>query len=55
MHEYESHWESAFFITKCKHCGIIHERLSEDEKRKREMDEDRRRFERAVNEDEGIF
>ena len=55
MHEYKSDWEDAFYVTKCKHCGTICEKLTEEEKRKKDMEEDRRRYEQAVNEDEGIF
>lgn len=59
VHECISSWEKdengTFYVTKCKHCGIICEKLTQEEKRKRDMEEDIRRYEQAVNEDEGIF
>jgi hypothetical protein len=52
---WESHADNTFYITKCTHCGTICEKLTKEECKKRDEEEDRRRYEQAVNEDEGIF
>lgn len=59
LHECASSWEKYLddflYVTKCKHCGMVCEKLTSDEKSKRDMEKEIRRYERAVNEDEGIF
>jgi hypothetical protein len=60
FHRCKTRWEkdengTPFSVTRCLDCGTICEKLTVEEQKKRDREEDMRRYEQAVNEDEGIF
>ncbi len=42
-------------VTKCRHCGTVCEKLTGEQRSKREREQEIRRYEQDANADEGIF